>query len=261
MLKYGLIGEKLGHSISPHIHTDIFKETSFDGDYKLYEIPREKLPEIKTFMEDNRLVGINVTIPYKQEIIPFLDEISEEAMQIGAVNTVVRKNGRLIGYNTDYYGFGEMLNFHGIAFTNETAVILGNGGAAKAVSAFVSNNGASEVYIVSRKQNEDASVISYDQISDFDNYLLINTTPVGMYPNVEGCPVDISVVEKSSAVVDLIYNPKTTHLIELAEKAGKPCCNGMFMLVAQAVKAQEIWRDVRFSFGLTQKIYEMQNRG
>ncbi len=261
MLKYGLIGEKLGHSVSPQIHSNIFSETSFTADYKLYEIPREKLPEIKLFMEDNELSGINVTIPYKREILPFLDEISSEAMQIGAVNTVVRKDGRLIGYNTDYFGFGEMLDFHKIPFKNKTAVVLGNGGAAKAVVAYLSNNGAEMVYIASRKQSDDASIISYDQITTFDNYLLVNTTPVGLYPNIENSPVDNDVVEKSCAVVDLIYNPKTTRLMELAKKAQKPCCNGMFMLVAQAVKAQEIWRDTRFFDGLTQTIYEIQNRG
>ncbi len=261
MLKYGLIGEKLGHSVSPQIHSNIFRETRLTADYELYEISRENLPEIKRFMEDNDLSGINVTIPYKQQIMPFLDEISSEAMQIGAVNTVAVKNGRLIGYNTDYYGFGKMLDFHGIAFKNKTVVVLGNGGAAKAVSAFVSNNGARDVYVVSRKQSENASIISYDQILNLDDFLLVNTTPVGMYPNVESSPVDKDVVKKSCAVVDLIYNPKTTRLIELAKKVEKPCCNGMFMLAAQAVKAQEIWRDTRFFNGLTQKIYEMQNRG
>ena len=261
MIRFGLIGEKLGHSLSPQIHADIFKETSFDGEYKLYEIPRENLSEIRRFMTDNQLSGINVTIPYKQEIMPFLDEISAEALQIGAVNTVVLKNERLLGFNTDYFGFGEMLKFHSIAFENKPVVVLGNGGAAKAVVSYLSNNGAEKVYIASRKSSESPSVISYEQIMTLDNYLLVNTTPVGMFPNVDESPVSEDVIKNSYAVVDLIYNPKVTQIMKMAEKLKKPSCNGMFMLVAQAVKAEEIWRDTRFSEHLTQTVYEMQNRG
>ena len=261
MLKFGLIGEKLSHSISPKIHSNIFEETSFTADYSLYEISRENLPDFRRFMEENNLSGINVTIPYKQEIMPYLDEISSVAKQIGAVNTVVRKDGNLIGHNTDYYGFGAMLKFHEIAFRGKTVVVLGNGGAAKAVCAYLSNNGACQVYVASRKQSNDESIITYEQISALDDYLLVNTTPVGMYPNVNNSPVDEDLVAKSSGVVDLIYNPQTTRLMELAKKEEKPCCNGMFMLIAQAVKAQEIWRSASFFDGLTQKIYETQNRG
>ena len=261
MLKFGLIGEKLGHSVSPQIHSNIFDKTSFDGDYKLYEIPHEKLSEIKEFMQDNNLSGINVTIPYKQEIMPFLDEISAEAAQIGAVNTVLRKDGRLIGYNTDYFGFGQMLDYNGISYKNKTAVVLGNGGAARAVVAYLLNNGAKKVYIASRTPTDDDSVISYGEIPALDDYLIVNTTPVGMYPNVDNSPVEEDVVKKACAVVDIIYNPRTTKIMKLAERLQKPSCNGMYMLVAQAVKAQEIWRDTEFSDELTYTVYEAQNRG
>ena len=261
MLKFGLIGEKLSHSISPQIHADIFREAAIEGEYKLYEIERENLPEIKRFIVDNQLSGINVTIPYKQEIMPFLDEISSEARQIGAVNTVLINDGRLFGFNTDYFGFGEMLRFHSITFKNKPVVVLGNGGAAKAVATYLSNNGASQVYIASRKPSEEPSVISYDEILTLDDYLLVNTTPVGMFPNDGQSPVLDDVVKKSYAVVDLIYNPRATCLMEQAKAFNKPSCNGMYMLVSQAVKAEEIWHNTSFSDTLSTKIYEAKNRG
>ena len=261
MLKFGLIGEKLGHSLSPQIHTNIFKEALLDGEYKLYEIPRENLSKIKQFMIENELSGINVTIPYKQEIMPFLDEISSEALQIGAVNTIVMRNERLIGFNTDYFGFGEMLNFHNITFEDKPVVVLGNGGAAKAVVSYLTNNGAGNVYIASRKPSDDSSIISYEHITTFNNYLLVNTTPVGMFPNVGHSPVTEEVVKNSSAVVDLIYNPKTTEIMKMADNLNKPSCNGLFMLVAQAVKAEEIWHEMPFSATLAPTVYETQNRG
>ena len=120
MFKFGLIGEKLGHSVSPQIHNSIFKETSLDADYQLYEIKREELCNIKDFMLRNSLSGVNVTIPYKQEIMPFLDEVSSEARKIGAVNTVLRSGDSLIAFNTDYFGFGEMLKYHNISFQDKT---------------------------------------------------------------------------------------------------------------------------------------------
>lgn len=259
MFKFGLIGEKLGHSLSPEIHGNIFRETSFDADYQLYEIKRENLCNIKEFMRDNSLSGINVTIPYKQEILPFLDEISPEAEKIGAVNTVFRSGDSLIGFNTDYFGFGEMLRYHGISFQNKTVLVLGNGGAAKAVVAYLSDNGAKKVYIVSRNSATDPRVISYDELRGLNDYVIVNTTPVGMYPNVNACAVSDDIIEKSCAVTDLIYNPKDTLLIQKAKQYSKPCCSGMYMLVAQAVKAQEIWRNIKVSYEIINKVFEIQN--
>lgn len=249
----------MGHSVSPQIHNSIFKETSLDADYQLYEIKREELCNIKDFMLRNSLSGVNVTIPYKQEIMPFLDEVSSEARKIGAVNTVLRSGDSLIAFNTDYFGFGEMLKYHNISFQDKTVAVLGNGGAAKAVVSYLLDNGAEKVCIVSRNTAGDSRVISYEQLFELNDFVIINTTPVGMHPDTNFCPISDEIIKRSSAVVDLIYNPKDTLLIQKAKELRKPCCSGMYMLVAQAAKAQEIWRDIKVSPEVIRKVFEIQN--
>ncbi len=230
-MKYGLIGEKLGHSFSKDIHSKLC-----DYEYELCELSCE---EFKEFAKSRNFSGINVTIPYKQKIIPFLDEISPEAERIGAVNTVVNKNGRLCGYNTDFYGLCALIQKNDIQLLGKTVAILGTGGTSLTAAAVAQHLGAGRIIKVSRTKAE--GVITYDELYGIGDSIdaIINTTPVGMFPNIESCPVEPERFSRLSAVVDVIYNPLRTQLVLRAEKMGIKACGGLYMLVAQAVFAAE----------------------
>ncbi len=232
MPKYGLIGEKLGHSFSPLIHSQLH-----DYDYGLYEVAPENLSE---FMKNTELSGFNVTIPYKQAVIPFCSELSEAARTIGSVNTVLKKpDGSFFGDNTDYYGFEYLLNKSGINIASKKALILGNGGAAKTVHAVLQAYGADTVITVSRK-----GPVNYENLSaHFDAQIIVNCTPVGMFPNVGSCVIDVKNFTNCELALDLIYNPCKTEFLLQAEALGIPAFNGLSMLVAQAKKAGEIFTD------------------
>lgn len=239
MARYGLIGEKLGHSYSKTIHTQLAGLTGLAGyTYELLPLSREEFP---LFMLAKDFIGVNVTIPYKQAVIPYLDELSEEAAQIGAVNAVLNKNGRLYGYNTDYAGFLYSLKKNGIKVTDEKVLVLGNGGAAKAVCAALSSLQPKELITV--KYKEEPGVLTYEQAKELhaDASLLVNTSPVGMYPNVDDCPMDITPYHSLKAVVDIIYNPPVTKLLAQAASRGITAVNGLEMLVAQAKYAMELF--------------------
>lgn len=264
---YGLIGEKLGHSISPLIHQLIFEYCNLDGDYQLIELDRHQIGE---FVENTKLKGFNITIPYKIEIIQYLDYIAEEAKAIGAVNTVNIIDNVLYGYNTDYYGIGITFKRHGIALKGASAVILGSGGAAYAVLQYLKDNGCKNITIVVRDKSKvvnsvfmDYTVLTYDQLSNLNKKdLLINCTPVGMSPNIDQCPVSYDFVKGFSFVFDLIYNPKQTKLLSFADQCGIRHCNGLLMLIGQAVYAQSIWNNILVSDELLEKLYnELSKRG
>lgn len=245
-MRYGLIGEKLGHSYSKIIHEML-------ADYK-YDLIPLTLEEFKTFMQKKDFTAINVTIPYKQAVIPYLDELHPLAGEIGAVNTIVNRNGRCIGYNTDFYGFEYMLRKNDIKIKDKKCFILGNGGAAQAVLAVLKHLSAAKIYIVSRKAKEikneqeskssqaaEAEIISYDDCysKKADVQIIINTTPLGMYPNTDASPLDLNGFEKCEAAVDVIYNPLKTKLALQAEKMGIKAVCGLEMLVAQAKQSIE----------------------
>lgn len=223
-----LIGEHLTHSYSPEIHSYLS-----DYNYALKELKKE---ELKSFFEERDFDGLNVTIPYKNEVIKYLDKISPEAEKIGAVNTVLNVNNTLTGYNTDYYGFMEMVKKSGAEVQNKRAVVIGSGGASKAVCAVLSDMGADSVRVLSHKDNIPEKIGEYT-----DCHILVNTSPVGMYPNSGISPVELQQFENCEAVLDLIYNPSQTKLLESAERLGKKHLNGLYMLVAQAKKAAEIF--------------------
>ncbi len=226
---YGLLGEHLSHSFSPQIHLALGNEN-----YHLFEISSENL---ERFLDDKNFKGLNVTIPYKKAVIPFLDEISPEAEKIGAVNTITVRDGKLYGDNTDYYGFMHMVEKSKITVKDKKALVLGSGGASLTVQTVLRDLGAKDVLVVSRNGE-----INYTNIYDnTDTDIMVNTTPVGMYPDNMNSPVDLSRFSKLCGVLDVVYNPLKTKFIMDAEKMKIPTASGLSMLVAQAKKAHEIF--------------------
>ena len=261
---YGLLGEKLSHSLSPQIHNRIFDLIGIEGAYKLFPIPKDKVKKVGESIKIFGIRGMNVTIPYKKEIMDQLDFISDESRKIGAVNTISLENGKLYGYNTHYYGFGLMLDISKIEVKDKRAVVLGTGGAAKAVVTYLQDKGVKELFVVSRNKMKnnwsgEVNLIDYSDLQSLEGDLLINTTPVGMYPNVGKSPVGENVIKRFEAIVDLIYNPRETELLRLAKLNGKKSFDGLYMLVGQAVKAQEIWQDMNIDNKVTNIIYEELN--
>ena len=224
----GLIGEKLGHSFSPAIHGKLA-----DYEYKLYELSPGQLGP---FLEKKEFDGLNVTIPYKKTVIPYCDELTEAAKSIGSVNTIVKRaDGTLLGHNTDYDGIMWLLKNAGAQVKGKKAVVLGTGGASLTVQAALRNLGAAQVVVISRSGED-----NYENIARHsDAKILINATPVGMYPKTGVSPVDLDVFTALEGVFDVVYNPAKTQLLLEAEKRGIPCANGLGMLVAQAKAACE----------------------
>lgn len=232
-MEYGCIGKKLPHSFSKIIHEKIG-----DYSYKLVELTEEELPE---FMENRDFKAINVTIPYKEAVIPYLYEMSDTAKSIGAVNTVVNRDGKLYGYNTDFYGMTALIKKNGIDFNGKKVAVLGTGGTSKTANAAAKSLGAESVIKVSRNKTD--STVTYNELysehTDID--IIINTTPVGMFPQIYASPVDLSRFSSLSGVIDAVYNPLETKLISDAKKQVIPAESGLYMLVGQAIKAYEIF--------------------
>jgi len=225
----GLIGHKLSHSFSPEIHSYLA-----DYEYKLYEMEENEVAE---FLKNCPLDALNVTIPYKKTVMPFLDYISETAQRIGSVNTIVKRKDGLFGYNTDYYGFSYMVQKSGIEIKDKKVLVLGSGGASLTVKTVLSDMDAKEIITVSRSGENNYENIHIHADAD----VIVNTTPVGMFPNNGIAPVDLRIFKKLSGVLDLIYNPSVTRLLYDAEKLGIPHINGLTMLSAQAKKACELF--------------------
>lgn len=239
---YGLLGELLPHSFSPQIHMCLGNE-----DYHLFETAPENLEK---FLTSGKFKGINVTIPYKKAVIPFLDEISAEARKIGAVNTIAVRDGKLCGDNTDYFGFKYMVERSGITVKDKKALVLGSGGASLTVQTVLRDMGAMDVLVVSRNGE-----INYTNIYDnTDTDIIVNTTPVGMYPDNMNSPVDLSKFPRLCGVLDVVYNPLKTRLVMEAEKMGIPASAGLSMLVAQAKKAHEIFFNTVIDDDVCEKI-------
>ena len=245
---YGCIGEKLGHSFSKEIHNKI-------GAYS-YELKEIAPDALDAFMQAKDFRGINVTIPYKERVLMHLDEIDESARAIGAVNTVVNRGGKLYGYNTDFYGMEGLIRHAGISIEGKKVAILGTGGTAKTANAVAKSLGAAEILTVSRKK--EAGRILYDELyqKHRDTQIIINTTPVGMYPNADVSPLDLTLFKKLSGVIDAVYNPLDTNLICQAKKRAIAAEGGLFMLVAQAVRASEIFMNTEYDGDLLEKIYK-----
>ena len=247
-MNYGLIGEKLGHSFSKEIHEAL-------ADYS-YELCPLNPKEFHAFMQARQFKAINVTIPYKKEVLPYLDEIDTAAKTIGAVNTIVHKNGKLKGYNTDYDGFRYMLIKHHIKVSDKKVLILGNGGASAAVQAVIKDADAKELIVVSPSAKNGAISFAEVYAKHRDVQIIINTSPKGMYPHVDEAPIDLQDFPSCEAVLDIIYNPLVTRLGLQAKKYGIPFVGGLEMLVAQAVYAVNYFLDASFTNADIDRLYQ-----
>ena len=246
-LRSGLLGEHLGHSYSPQIHALL---GSYE--YKLYE----KVPdEVESFIKNGKWDGINVTIPYKKVAASLCDELSDIARKLGSANTLVRKNGKIYGYNTDYYGFMSMVERSEISVNGKKAIVLGSGGASVTVCAVLESLGAG-VTVISRSGEDNYSNLS----KHADAEIIVNTTPVGMYPKNGESAIDLRDFPNCKGVFDLIYNPLRTKLILQAEELGIPHKSGLHMLVAQAKKSSELFRDTTLDDELIEYIEERLSR-
>ena len=235
MNKYGCIGKKLTHSFSKEIHAKLA-----DYEYELIELTEE---EIAPFFEKKAFAAINVTIPYKQTVIPYLDWVSPIASRIGAVNTIVNKEGQLYGYNTDYYGMKALIERIGIDVSGKKVLVLGTGGTSKTARVVAKDLGASKVLTVSRRKT--GEYITYEEaiLNHADAEVIINTTPSGMYPDCASKPIDITPFTQLEGVVDAVYNPLRTNLVLDAQERGIKAECGLYMLVMQAVVAVEKFLD------------------
>lgn len=242
-MQCGLLGGKLGHSYSPQIHGYLC-----DYDYELYEKQPE---ELEDFLKNGNFSGLNVTIPYKKAVIPYCAELSETAKKLGAVNTLVRRsNGSLIGHNTDYFGFSSMLAKSGLKVTGKKVLVLGSGGASATVTAVLREFQANVVVVSRSGENNYQNLDKH-----MDTAVIVNTTPVGMYPNVGASPIPLSIFPSLEGVLDVVYNPARTQLLLDGEKRGLVTMNGLWMLVAQAKESAEWFSGQKISDNAIAFIY------
>ena len=245
-MEYGLIGKKLSHSFSKVIH-----ESIMDYEYALKELNED---ELDSFMKKKDFRAINVTIPYKNEVIKYLDEIDDSVKKIGACNVVVNNDGILKGYNSDYFGLRSLILKNDISITNKKCLILGSGGTSKTVYWVLKDLGAKELIFVSRTKKE--GCVTYDEAYELkDVNIIINTTPKGMYPNNDELIIDLNRFDKLDGVVDVIFNPLRTRLIRQAMAKGIKNAGGLYMLVAQAVKAIEYFKNITLDEKLIDQVY------
>ncbi len=236
-MEYGCIGERLVHSFSKDIHAKLF-----DYSYELKELTPD---EVEFFLKERSFSAVNVTIPYKQTVIPYLDEVDNIAKEIGAVNTIVNRNGRIVGYNTDFLGLKALIEKTNITISNKKVLILGSGGTSKTAFAVASVLGARGIFRVSRCGND--GCITYEEAKEkhTDADVIINTTPSGMYPNNDTMPIDISYFPSLIGIVDAVYNPLRSQLVLSALEKGIIAEGGLYMLVAQAVFAAELFTNTK----------------
>ena len=246
-MQYGCIAERLGHSFSKEIHAEL-------GDY-LYELCEIAPDALDAFLQKRDFRGINVTIPYKERVIPHLFYIDEQAKSIGAVNTVVNRDGKLYGYNTDFYGMKALIERLGLDLGGKKVAVLGTGGTSKTARTVAAFLGAGEILCVSRTARE--GIIDYGTLKacHADVEIIINTTPCGMYPNPNATAVDINCFPRLQGVVDAVYNPLRPQLVLDAQARGIPAEGGLFMLVAQAVRASEIFLDTTYPAEVLERVY------
>ena len=242
-MQCGLLGRKLGHSYSPQIHNLL-------GDYS-YVLFEKEPEELKNFLKNGDFSGLNVTIPYKKEVIPYLSELSPTAQKMGCVNTVLRRSdGTLYGHNTDYLGFTSLVRHAGLSVAGKKVLVLGSGGASNTAVAALKDLGAHPVVISRSGENNYQNLHRHT-----DAAAIVNTTPVGMYPNTGVSPIDLGLFRHLEGVLDVIYNPARTQLLLDAEKLGIPRENGLWMLVAQAKEAAEVFTGGKISDEVIEKIY------
>lgn len=268
---YGVIGDPIQHSLSPIIHNNFFNKRHMDSIYISLLATKDNLRNDLQFLRNN-FKGFNVTIPHKETIIPFLDEVDSLALEYGAVNTVKVINGKLIGYNTDGHGFLKSMDSINVSLKDKKVLLLGSGGGGR-MAAFEIVKSAGNLTIAARNINKAKglkkdilrsynSVIDIMQIeeiqSSFD--IIVNSTPIGMYPNIDNCPINEKVLKGAELVYDMIYNPYKTKLLCLGEKSGAKTINGLPMLVYQGLKSMEIWTGERSNLKEENYIFEEVKR-
>lgn len=247
-MKFGCIGERLAHSFSKEIHNRIG-----EYDYILHEVQKD---ELDSFLKNRDFMGINVTIPYKVDVIPYLHYISDQAKAIGAVNTVVNRDGKLYGYNTDFMGMRALISKAGLSLDGKKVLILGTGGTSKTAYAVASDGGASQIITVGRSGKGNS--LTYEEVyaDHTDAKIIINTTPCGMYPNNSDCPIDVSKFLSLEGAIDAVYNPLDTVFVQSVKKRGLKAAGGLYMLVAQAVYAAQEFTGKTYGTQLIDEIYE-----
>lgn len=242
MPKYGLIGRTLGHSFSKQYFEEKFQRENLNSTFENFELPN--IEAIQTVFSSEDLVGLSVTIPYKEQVIPYLDELSEEAKIIGAVNCIAIKNGQKIGYNTDVFGFHQMIKPF-LTNEHERAIILGTGGASKAVAYVFQQIGLDVIWISRTPAN--SKQFPYEAINEHmlrACKVVVNCTPVGTFPDVDACvPFPFKFLTESHLCIDLIYNPSETAFLRKSKEQGATPLNGLTMLKEQANKAWELWNN------------------
>ena len=258
MIKYGVIGNNLDHSLAPEVHNMFFNVYSLDGVFEKVNVSLEDFNQKDIHEILIGFKGANVSSPYKVRIISTLDTVSDEVREIGSVNTINNVNGKLIGYNTDAEGFKELLSRNGIKPRGKIFVILGSGGTARSACYYLKDK-AREIYVVARQKEKDAiagaKIIDYDELPFIQGDVLINTTPVGMYPDVDKCIVDKSIIENYEYIIDLVYNPIFTKLMQLGVKANKKCIPGLYMLVSQGITSQAYWQGIKMDYMIS-RVYK-----
>ena len=259
----GRWGEKLGHSYSKEIHEIVVKLTGKNASYELIEKEIDILPSFIQELREGKFDGINVTIPYKTEMMEYMDRISDSAEKIGAVNTITVKNGELIGDNTDYSGFLKTLQLNDINVKDGKVLMLGTGGAAKAVYNVLIDEGAKNIYLATISENDSFEIrkgdrlIHYSEIRNVRNVnLIVNCTPVGMYPAINMTPLEDVNMINTDCVVDIIYNPEETVLMKKYMERNVKAVNGLIMLIFQAIKSEEIWNDEKYDDEILQNIHK-----
>lgn len=244
-MRCGLLGKKLGHSYSPQIH-------GYLGNYS-YALFEKSPEELEAFLKNGEFAGLNVTIPYKKDVIPYLDELSERAAELGAVNTIVRrKDGSLFGHNTDYFGFRFMLERSGLNVSGKKVLVLGSGGASATAVAVLQKENAKVIVISRNGKNNYHNLYLHKEAS-----VIVNTTPVGMYPETGISPVDLNQFPQLEGVLDVIYNPARTKLLLDAEERGLVSENGLWMLIAQAKESAEWFTNTRIDDRNISEIYSV----
>lgn len=262
-LHFGVLGEKLGHSLSPEIHTDLLKQQEVTATYKKYEMDRQEVLHVLDVMKEENITGMNVTMPYKEIVYGLVDVPDFHSKNIEAVNTIFMKDGTFYGYNTDYIGMISMFHKAGVSLKDQNVVVLGSGGSAKALIYGLHMDGASQITVAAR--NEAATLhmkelFPYIHTCNLSEVpagdILVNTTPIGLYPNVGESPVDASVIRNFKVAADIVYNPLITEFLRIAKQEGLQIVTGLMMLVDQAIGSEEIWLDKKLDYNMGNRIHD-----
>ncbi len=258
MLNYSIIGNPISHSLSPVLHTEVFKQLGIDASYSAIDASREDLPQIIQQVKSGKINGLNVTIPHKTEIMSYIDEINIKAKQIGAVNCVFSKNGKLRGYNTDWYGFSVLLKKNNIVIQSKTVIVLGAGGVAKSVIYTLLREGVGVVIIVNRtleravqlvqsfeavSRNSKLMILPIEDVSPnlMQDSIIINCTSVGMTPKLNKSPLAENLLSEHHTLIDTIYTPSETQFLKYGKDTGAITINGLDMFIYQGLASLDLW--------------------